>query len=188
MPIAFHDAADVGHLGSAGFLKVVAGQAGAVRLGALLVLNARGEPLEFAYNRVELPQAFLWRPADLRRHAERRLIASLLTICTHSPTLLLVLADEVSSALFGLDLHVTVPVARIGQPGDTPRRVDRATGEVLDECPPTHVSWYPNPPLEGSPERRLFDHLSARGLLLEPFDRATLGLSEVYAAPDADTE
>ncbi len=85
VPIPFQDAADLEALGAAAFLKIepagrvgggessqragrgegggepnrLAGPTG-VR-GALFLINARGEPLEFAYNRVETPSTFLWR-------------------------------------------------------------------------------------------------------------------------------
>ncbi|MGH2353120.1 MAG: hypothetical protein ACRDJN_16055, partial [Chloroflexota bacterium] len=80
MPIPFRDAEDIGALGAAAFLKIGPTSVGSGFVGALFLMNARGEPLEFAYNRVETPDTVLWRPADLRRHAERRLVTSLLTI------------------------------------------------------------------------------------------------------------
>jgi hypothetical protein len=40
-------------------------------------------------------------------------------------------------------------------------------------------------PAAGSPERRLLQDLHRRGLLLEPFERAGIGLHEVYGEPDA---
>lgn len=108
--------------GSAGFLKIERSADGACCLGALFVVNPRGEPLEFAYNRVTAPRPFLWRQADLRRHVERRFTASLLSVCTHQPRLLLCLADEAIAALRILVLQrrveaglVVVPAALVGQ-------------------------------------------------------------------------
>jgi hypothetical protein len=178
MPIPFADVEEIDGLGSAAFLKVARSSDGACCLGALLVISARGEPLEFGYNRVRVPQPFLWRAADLRRHTERRLTASLLSVCSQQPRLLLCLASEVGARLFGQDLQVDLPVARVDA---AQRLVDTETGEVLeDQDPRPHVAWQPAPPDEGSTERRLFDHLATHGLLLEPFERAALGLREVY--------
>ncbi len=184
MPIPFSDVEeDVDELGSAAFLKVERFADGACCLGALFVISARGEPLEFGYNRVRIPHPLLWREADLRRHVERRLTASLLSVCSHQPRLLLCLNDEVDISLFGEDLQVEVPVARVGEPLQTRRHVDRETGEVLEEGEaPPQVAWQPAPPDEGSTGRRLFEHLAAHGLLLEPFERAAVGLREVYGA------
>ena len=39
-------------------------------LGALLVISARGEPLEFGYNRVRVPEPFLWRKGDVAKHGK----------------------------------------------------------------------------------------------------------------------
>ena len=79
MPIPFSDVEDYDELGSAAFLKVERSPDNACCLGALLVISARGEPLEFGYNRVRVPQPYLWRDEDLRRHTEQRLTTSLLS-------------------------------------------------------------------------------------------------------------
>ena len=189
MPIPFRDIDEGDTLGSAAFLKVERSLDGACCLGALLVISARGEPLEFGYNRVRVPQPFLWREADLRRYTERRLTASLLSVCSQQPRLLLCLADEVGTWLFDQDLQVQLLVARVGGPPAPHRRVDTETGEVLeDEDPRPHVAWQPAPPDEGSLERQLFDHLATHGLLLEPFERAALGLREVYGPSPCRSE
>ena len=191
MPIPFSDVDALDELGSAAFLKAEVERSSnlACCLGALLVISARGEPLEFGYNRVRVPQPFLWRGADLQRHMQRRLVASLLSVCSQQPRLLLCLASEVHASLFGQDLQVEIPVARVGASPSVARRVDTQTGEVLeDEDPRPHVAWQPAPPDEGSPERRLFDHLATHGLLLEPFERAALGLREVYGPTACQSE
>ena len=181
MPIPFRDLDDVDGLGSAGFLKLERSPDGACCLGALFVVNGRGEPLEFAYNRVTVPHPFLWRPEDLRRYVERRLASSLLSVCAYRPRLLLCLASEVGVSLFSQDIQVDLPVGRVGDPLPPRRRVDMETGEILEEeVAPEQVAWQPSPPADGSIERRLFDYLAAHGLLREPFERAALGLREAY--------
>lgn len=191
MPIPFSDVDTPDELGSAAFVKIEVERASnsACCLGALLVISARGEPLEFGYNRVRVPQPFLWREADLNRYMQRRLVASLLSVCSQQPRLLLCLAGEVDTWLFGHDLQVELPVARVGELATLSRQVDTETGEVLeDEDPRPHVAWQPAPPDEGSTERRLFDHLATHGLLLEPFERASIGLREVYGATACQSE
>ena len=181
MPIPFSDVEDDDGLGSAAFLKVERSPDHACCLGALLVISARGEPLEFGYNRVRVPQPYLWREEDLRRHTERRLTMSLLSVCSQQPRLLVCLASEVTARLFAQDLQVEVPVVRVGVAVLSHARVDIETGEVLEnEDARPHVAWQPAPPNADSMERRLFEHLTAHGLLLEPFERAALGLREVY--------
>ena len=162
-------------------LKLETSSDNACCLGALLVISARGEPLEFGYNRVRVPQPFLWRESDLRNHLQRRLIASLLSVCSQQPRLILCLDNEVSASLFGRDIELELPVARVAPPAPRPR-VDTETGEVLEEgdSSPAQIAWHPAPPEDRSPERMLFERLAARGLLVEPFERAVAGLREVY--------
>jgi hypothetical protein len=183
LPIAFRDVEEIIDLGSAAFLKVERYGDGGCCLGGLLVITARGAPLEFGYNRVRVPQPFLWREADLRRYSEHRLTTSLLSVCSQQPRLLVCLANEVGASLFGEDLRLEVPVVRVGEPIQAHRRIDTETGEVLEEDDvPSHIAWQPGPPDDGSPERQLFEHLAAHGLLLEPFERAAIGLYEVFGA------
>jgi hypothetical protein len=188
VPIPFQDAADLEALGAAAFLKIEpAGPAGF--RGALFLINARGEPLEFAYNRVETPSTFLWRRSDLRRHAERRLAASLLTVCARTPQLLLCLAAEVGSELFCQDLRLSLPIARIGYAMQAPAFAATEVEEAVEDdegagsadgAHPLHLFWFPEPPGAESTPRRLFQHLRTHGLLQEPFERAAVGLREVF--------
>jgi hypothetical protein len=180
MPVPFQDAEDLETIGAAAYLKLETEPSGAGYRGALFVVNARGEPLEFAYNRVELPETSLWRRADLRRHAERSLATSLFAVCNRTPRLLLCLADEVQSELFCQDLRVALPVARIGQPLAATSFAAGEAEEAVAEPEPLQLFWFPAPPAPESAERALFDRLRTRGLLLEPFDRAATGLREVY--------
>jgi hypothetical protein len=189
MPIPFSDVYDddADELGSAAFLKIERSPDSGCCLGALFVVSGRGEPLEFGYNRVRVPEPYLWREADLRRHTQRRLTTSLLSVCSHLPRLLVCLASEVGPELFGQDLHVELPVARVESASGLSRRVDVQTGEVLEEHEtPPHIAWQPTPPDAGSVERQLFEHLAGHGLLLEPFERAAIGLLEVYGPQPFD--
>lgn len=108
MPIPYRDAADVEELGVASYLRIERTARGSTYLGALFTINARGEPIELTYNALETPRPLLWRPADLRRHAERRLTASLLAASEAQPRLLFCLADETGVELFTQDLLLDV--------------------------------------------------------------------------------
>jgi len=185
MPVPFRDDDDIQELGSAAFLKVARLDNTSALAGALFLVNGRGEPLEFAYNRIELPQSVLWRQTDLRRHAERKLTASLLGVCAGNPALVLCLADEVASELFCQDVRVAMPVARIGQPSYTSSYAASETQEDIEHPQhpqPVHLFWFPSPPAAGSTERRLIERLVGHSLLLEPFERASRGLQEVYSS------
>jgi hypothetical protein len=186
VPIAYRDAADLDDLGLASFLRIERSGRGSTYLGALFTINARGEPIELVYNALETPHPLLWRPADLRRHAERRLTASLLSVAESEPSLLFCLADEAGVELFSQDIQVRVAVGRVGRPASADPGASSDESALPAIPSSVHVFWQPGPPSEESPERTLFEQLSARGLLLEPFDRASDALREVYGARSAD--
>jgi len=61
MPIPYRDAEDLEDFGTAAYLKIEPIASGTGYLGALFLMNARGEPVEFTYNRIDTPNTFLWR-------------------------------------------------------------------------------------------------------------------------------
>jgi hypothetical protein len=186
MPIPFRDSDDISEFGTAGYLKIDVQPVNGQFRGALFLINARGEPVEFTYNTVEVPSTFLWRQDDVHRHAIRTLTTSLLATCPRQPLLILCLADEVPHQIFTSDIRVAVAVGRVAS-------VARPTSYATLESPEDvagqtqqQVFWFPGKPQEGSVERRLFQRLVTGGLLLEPFERAMVGLREVYhTAPEA---
>lgn len=189
MPIPYRDAGDLDELGTAGYLKIdPVGAAG--YLGALFLISPRGEPVEFTYNRIDTPHLFLWRPDDIRRHAVRQLATSIFDLCPRQPRLLLCLAGDVGSELFRHDLELSVPVCRLAPaiapaiaPATPNDDVDDVDGmDVVQASEPLNLFWIPGRPPDESPEARLLRELTTRGLLLEPFERASAGLREVYGA------
>jgi hypothetical protein len=180
MPIPYRDSDDLDELGAVGYLKIEPVTNGSGYLGALFLLNARGEPLEFTYNRIDTPQTFLWRQDDLRRHAARKLTASLFSLCPRTPRLLLCLAKEVGSELFSQDIQVSIPVCRLAPNREALSAVDGEISDVVQAAEPVHAFWFPGKPAEDSVELRLLQLVTSRGLLLEPFERASIGLKEVY--------
>jgi hypothetical protein len=185
MPIPYRDTDDLNELGIAGYLKIETSSTGSGYLGALFLINARGEPIEFTYNRIETPHTFLWRQANIRRHAERKLTASLLLVCPRIPRILLCLAEEVGSELFCQDIQLSIPVCRIAPAMRATAFSDQETQEATEAVEPMHLFWFPASPQHDSIERRLLHELTSRGLLVEPFDRAAIGLKEVYQTKDA---
>ncbi len=186
MPIPFRDSDDISGLGTAAYLKIEAQPGDGLVRGALFLINARGEPVEFTYNQVEVPSTFLWRQDDVHRHAIRTLTTSLLSTCPRQPLLILCLADEVPHQVFTTDIHVAVAVGRIASiAGPTPYATVESSEDVEGQTR-QQVFWFPGLPHDESVERRLFQRLVSGGLLLEPFERAMVGLREVYhTAPKA---
>ena len=182
MPIPYRDTDDLNELGAAGYLKIEPSSAGSGYLGALFLINARGEPIEFTDNRIETPHTFLWRQADIRRHAARKLTVSLLSLCPKTPRLILCLAEEVGSDLFSQDIQVSIPVARIAPAIKASPYSGSETQDTVQASEPMNVFWFPGKPQDDSIELRFLHELVSRGLLLEPLERAAIGLREVYRA------
>jgi len=180
MPIPFRDTDDVEELGSAGYLKIHATPDGGRYHGALFIVNARGEPLEFSYNDVEVPNSFLWRQEDVFRNAVRKLAVSLLEVCPRTPRFLLCLADEVHHDLFCRDIQMGIPVCRLAPDLEAASHSSTETRVLFQMPEPWHAFWFPARPDEKSVEHQLFARLLDRHLLLEPFDRALQGLNVVY--------
>lgn len=145
--------------------------------GALFLVNSRAEPLDFSFARIDIHASFLWRPGEVRRQAVAALTRTLFTAANHVPHLLIALADEVPPTVFAEDLAVTVPLCRVAGAAALPY----ASTEALEELPDArHIFWAGPAPVAGSSARDLLDALLARQGLIEPFDRAELGLGEAY--------
>jgi hypothetical protein len=71
-------------------------------------------------------------------------------------------------------------VARIGLTRSANAYTPPEELEPIDGPEPLQLFWFPARPVDGSLERHLFEHLRDRGLLLEPFERAGVGLGEAF--------
>lgn len=178
MPIAFRDKSDVEDLGLAGYLRFVDEVDVDGLRGALFLVSGRGEPVDFCFSRVDIPATFLWRPGEARRHAVRALCASLLTACPREPRLLLAEASDVSPLLFTEDFEVHTPVARVST--DVSAIPIQSESEGYELSGEVHVFWSGEQISADSSARQLFDALVARGHLIEPFQRAVVGIDEAF--------
>jgi hypothetical protein len=181
VPIPFRDRSDVEDLGYAGYLRFVDEADGNGLRGALFLVNGHGEPVDFCFSRIDIPASSLWRAGESRRHGVRALCCALFTACARVPAVVLARVDEVPPLVFAEDLEVSVPIARLAD-GALAAPI-QATVEVSEELGETlHAFWVGEPPRAESSARRLFDALSSRGLAIEPFERAAVGLEEAFAA------
>ena len=173
MPIEFHDAQAVELLGFAAFLHVE--MWGDIAYGALLFINARGEPQEFVFNRLELLNEVLWRDSDRKAGAQRRLCASLFASTTLAPRFLLFDARAIDAALWSEENGIALAIAAGGL-SEASEGEGFETSDSLGEMIGTSVEWIGAPP-----EGELFELLVERGLVWEPFERAGAGLREAFS-------
>jgi hypothetical protein len=141
--------------------------------GALLVINAIGEPVEFCFATLKPPTSALWRPSDLKRRTVAALTRALFDECGAQPRLLLGLASEIDSVLFRVDVRPAIAACRV-IPGDP---VDISEGEMATDQGPRLI-WAGERPAPDSPERQLLNRLINHDLLAEPFIRAESALAE----------
>lgn len=181
MPIPFHEADGTEAFGEAAFLKIDHSPAGTHYAAGLLLINALGEPIEFTYGRIDVPYETLWRRSDARRFAARRLAVSLLSLCPRVPLLLLCLDDEVERDLFSTEVQLSVPVCIVTRTAEDELRADITGLGVSETTRAPGLFWISAPPAEDSRAARLMRELTLRSLVVEPFERATRGLREVYA-------
>lgn len=175
VPIPFREVGNDDRLGVAAYLRVVEGEDQELRAG-LFAVTSRAEPVEFTFNRIEIPAHFLWRPGDAREAAVRSLCRSLFEATTKTPALLLVRAEEVPPRVFGEDFLVSVPLCRVAYGS----AVEVATETSEDLIGGIQLYWVTDPPSADSPARELITALQQRDLLLEPFERAASGISEAF--------
>lgn len=157
-------------------------------LAALLLVDARGEPLEFTYNRAEVKHRLLWRESDLRLAVTRELLTSLLETCPREPSTLFFLAREVPSELFVEDIDIERPVARIATADEVMGAAPIEEHERIRGSQEAQLFWVHGRPTDATPAHRLVERLAGRGLLLEPFERVLAGLREAYDLASAEEE
>jgi hypothetical protein len=177
MPVPFRDLRDEEGLGLAGYLRFVTEDGGRGIRGALFLVNARGEPVDFAFSRIDVPASFLWRPGEAKRQAVASLAAVLLKACPKTPSLLLALSNEVHPGVFTEDVLVEVPLCRITEADNVPYSEGESSETLSDTV---RLVWVGQVPKGEGPARRLLEALHGRQLTIEPFERAGRGIDEAF--------
>jgi len=141
------------------FLKFEDEPTGGVQ-GAVFVTNAIGEPLEFAFSRVDVRGSVLWRPGDARRSAIEQVVRVLFPALASRPDCLLMLATEVPPRLFLDDIQLEIPACRVGS-GSSVHAADEIS-EHLDDV--LNLYWIGPRPGPDDRARVLIEALRARDL------------------------
>lgn len=151
----------------AAFVSATVPNEGGTIFGGLLVIDGRGQPIEFVHNSIQTPTGFLWPRDTVRSSAMTALIISLFDACATEPALLFCDAAVGTAEFIRSHLSPTIACA-VPQPGN---------GELPPDC-----AWVRDAPTGGSAAAFLFEDLRNGGYLLEPFERVRKGLAEVYPA------
>ena len=179
MPIPFRDLIEDENNGVVGYLRFVDEPDGKGMRGAFFVISTRGEPLDFSFTRIDVHSSFLWRAGESRRQAVTALTKSLFQAASRIPNVIIALADEVPPRVFTEDLEVHVPLCRVVTTEMTPQAASEEQESISDSL---DLFWVTGRPPPDSSAGKIIESLSGRQLLLEPFERALIGLEEAFSS------
>ena len=176
MPIPFRDLGEDEPSGAAAYLRFIDEPNGKGIRGALFIMSPRGDPLEFSSTRIDVPSGVLWRARPTRSRALASLAKALFESTSRVPQVVFALAKETPVEVFSEDLNVQVPLCRVGGHDAGPAAAEEA------QHPSDSVSllWVNGPPEAGGASAKMIEVLESRKLLLEPFNRAALGIQEAF--------
>lgn len=170
---------DIEDLGLASYLRIMPGPDASTYDGVLFVVNGAGEPIEFCFSTIEMPRTILWGKAALLRRVAAELTKALMEACSSVPAILFALAREVGPETFGQDVVTSLPTCRLAARLDAVALGMGDQEEGVPEDDDVQLFWCGDAPAPDAKVRRLLARLAETGMLLEPFERAAAGLSEV---------
>jgi hypothetical protein len=165
MAVPYHKARPSADGGCAAFLDIENGRDGVI-LGALLLMDDRGRPLEFVHNRTELADDWMWAGGQRSESGVSAIVHSLYDACRREPDLLACKHTLGTPDFLRREIAPSIPMLMV-LPNDD--------GEI-------EWQWVNDPPTAGMRAHTLAPQLEARGFLLEPFGRLKTGLRELYPA------
>ena len=177
MPIPFRDLGEDEPSGVAGFLRFIDEPDGRGIRGALFIMSSRGEPIEFAFTRIEVRSSVLWRPGHARSRAVSALAKSLFESANNEADVLLSLAKETLPAVFSDDIIPEVPLCRVASEDSAAT----APSENEQRLSASLVLYWANGlPPHDSVTAKTITLLEQHQLLIEPFERAAMGIQEAF--------
>ncbi len=162
MPVPYHRAPRVVTEGCAAFLDVVYRRPLTRLYGGLLVLDGRGEPLEFVHTSADAPSGFLWPEARVIESATVAIAHSLFDGCRKEPDVLICRSTLGAPEFCRSELAPGIPFLQV------PASMSGAP------------IWLNDAPTPGMRAAALFQSLLERSLMEEPFVRLLAGLREAY--------
>lgn len=167
MPIPYHRRTVAFGGSCAAFLHVDWDTERTRLLGALLIIDGQGRPLEFAHTDLRVPSGFLWPEEQVWMHGTIEVAHALFEACQRKPELLVCRANLGEAEFLRNEIAPVIPFAVV---------------ELLEDRQ-VSWSWLGTPPGATHPAQLLQKDLISRGYSLEPFERVVKGLREIY--PDS---
>ena len=177
LPIPFRDLGEDEPSDVAGFLRFIDEPDGRGIRGALFIMSTRGEPVEFAFTRIDVHSGVLWRPGYARSRAVSALTKALFESASNQTDVVFSLAEETPPAVFSDDIRPEIPLCRIASQDSVAvapsEKVQRLSESLM-------LYWTNGLPPSDSVTARTVELLEQRQLLVEPFERAALGIQEAF--------
>ena len=177
MPIPFRDLGEDEPAGVAGFLRFIDEPDGRGIRGALFIMSARGEPIEFVFTRIDVRSGVLWRPGHARSRAVSVLTKALFESSCNRTDVVFTLAEETPPAVFSENIRPEIPLCRVASQ-DSVAVASSEAAQPLSES--LMLYWISGLPPSDSVTARTVELLQQRQLLIEPFERAALGIQEAF--------
>ena len=165
MPVPYRKTPRAAETGCAAYLDILWLSSVHAFYGALLLIDGRGQPMEFVHNSLTAPSGYLWPEEQVRASGIAMLAHSLFDACRREPDLLVCQATLGTRDYCKMQIAPSIPFAQIIP----------ATEDV-----PAEWIWINEPPTPGMRAHALYQELSRRGFVLEPFERLYEGLRTVY--------
>src|SRR5579884_3283368 len=165
MPVPYRKTPKAAEIGCAAYLDIFWIRSAHTFYGALLLVDGRGQPMEFVHNTLTAPSGFLWPEEQVKAVGVAMLAHSLFDACRREPDLLVCQATLGTPDYCRVQLAPAIPFAQVAP---------------ATEDDPAEWIWINEPPTPGMRAYALYQELSRRGFALEPFERLYEGLRTVY--------
>lgn len=165
MPVPYRKTPRAAEVGQAAFLDILWLPSDRAFYGGLLVLDGKGQPLEFVHNTLAAPSGVLWSEEKVRASGTVMLAHSLFDACRREPDLLVGLPELGSTETLRNELAPSIPFVQV---------------VPAQEGIPAQWNWINEPPSSGMRAAILAQELARRGFIVEPFERLWHALRMVY--------
>ncbi len=172
MPIPYHRVPPSTSGPLAAYLLSTAGKTPKELLGGLLVIDGRGQPVEFVHNCIEVPSGLLWPAPGVEAAGFAALAHSLFEACRAQPDLLVIEHGLGTPHYIREKVAPLIPTCIVSQ---------------SQEDNPSTYAWVNEAPAIGTSAHLLIEELAERGFLHEPFDRIRRALAETYGTNEPGT-
>jgi hypothetical protein len=166
MPIPYRRTPRAAEIGQAAFFDVIWSEEDRALYGGLLIIDGKGQPLEFVHNSAAAPSGELGPEGKMLLLGIAAVAHSLFDGCRRDPDLLVCLASLAPPGFCRAELAPMLPFAQVVPETDTT---------------PAEWGWVNEPPTSAMRAAILAEELLRRGMVVEPFVRLRLALRALYA-------